>query len=117
MEPRFFDISYFRAFVFLLIRFSNFDFRIFPGRFFVTCRELVELLIDFVSDDLPAEHRERLEQHLRRCPPCEAYLASYRMTIRLTRQLPCEPLPPELEARLRAALKEFRQGDSPCQEV
>ncbi len=83
----------------------------------MTCRELVELLIDFVSDDLPAEHRERLEQHLRRCPPCEAYLASYRMTIRLTRQLPCEPLPPELEARLRSALKEFREGESPCQEV
>jgi anti-sigma factor RsiW len=50
----------------------------------MTCRELVELLIDFVSDELPAEHRLRIEQHLRRCPPCEAYLASYQMTIRPT---------------------------------
>jgi anti-sigma factor RsiW len=100
------------------LRFGIWNLRFSPRGFSpMTCRELVELLIDFVSDDMPAEHRARLEQHLRRCPPCEAYLASYRMTIRLTRQLPCEPLPPELEARLRAALKEFRQGDSPCQEV
>jgi anti-sigma factor RsiW len=80
----------------------------FPGGA-MTCHELVELLIDFVSDELPPEHRQRLEQHLRCCPPCEAYLASYQTTIRLTRQLPCEPIPPQLEQRLRAALQEFRQ--------
>ena len=78
----------------------------------MTCRELVELLIDFVSDELPAEHRQRVEQHLRRCPPCVAYLDSYQVTIRLTKQLPCEPLPPELEARLRAALQDLRKDSS-----
>jgi hypothetical protein len=31
------------------------------------------------------------------------------MTIRLTKRLPCEPLPPELEKRLRAALEGLRQ--------
>ena len=76
----------------------------------MTCRELVELLIDFVSDELPLEHRQRIEQHLRCCPPCEAYLASYQTTIRLTRQLPCEPLPPQLEQRLRIVLQELREG-------
>jgi anti-sigma factor RsiW len=78
----------------------------------MTCRELVELLIDFVSDELPAEHRQRVEQHLRRCPPCVAYLDSYQVTIRLTKQLPCEPLPPELEARLRAVLQDLRKDSS-----
>jgi len=78
----------------------------------MTCHELVEFLIDFVSDELPAEHRQRVEQHLSRCPPCVAYLASYQTTIRLTRQLPCEPIPPELERRLKAALKELRQDQS-----
>ena len=79
----------------------------------MTCRELVELLIDFVSDELPAEHRQRVEQHLRRCPPCVAYLDSYQVTIRLTKQLPCEPLPPELEARLRAAVQDLRKDSPP----
>jgi anti-sigma factor RsiW len=79
----------------------------------INCRELAELLIDFVSDELPAEHRVYIEQHLKLCPPCVAYLESYRMTIRLTKRLPCEPLPPELEKRLRAALEELRREGNP----
>ncbi len=79
----------------------------------INCRELAELLIDFVSDELPAEHRARIEQHLKLCPPCVAYLESYRITIRLTKRLPCAPLPPELEKRLRAALEELRREGNP----
>ncbi len=30
----------------------------------MTCRELAELLIDFVSGELAPEHQERVEQHL-----------------------------------------------------
>ena len=33
----------------------------------MTCRQLVELLIDFVSGDLPAEYCEHIQQHLNRC--------------------------------------------------
>jgi anti-sigma factor RsiW len=79
----------------------------------ITCRELAELLIDFVSDELPPERRARIEQHLKLCPPCVAYLESYRITIRLTKRLPCQPLPPELERRLRAALEEIRREQNP----
>jgi anti-sigma factor RsiW len=79
----------------------------------ITCREIAELLIDFISGDLPAEHRERIERHLRCCPPCVAYVQSYQLTIKLTRQLPCEPLPPELDRRLRAVLEEIR-GEDPA---
>ena len=75
----------------------------------MTCRELTELLIDFVADELPPEHRAHLEQHLLQCPPCTAYLDTYKTTIQLTRQLPCVPLPPELAARLRQALQEIRE--------
>jgi anti-sigma factor RsiW len=73
----------------------------------MTCRDLIELLIDFVSDELPAHHRAAVQQHLLCCPPCEAYLESYRLTIQLTRRLPCAPMPPELERRLRAALSDI----------
>lgn len=82
----------------------------------ITCRQLVELLIDFVSDELPPDHRAQVEQHLRDCSPCVAYVESYQLTIRLTRQLPCEPLPPDVAGRLRAALeaigKNRQSGDS-----
>jgi hypothetical protein len=78
----------------------------------ITCRELVDLLIDFVSGSLPSEHHERVQHHLKKCPPCEVYLQTYQLTIQLTRKLPCQPLPPALEERLRAALEELCQERS-----
>jgi anti-sigma factor RsiW len=72
----------------------------------ITCRELVELLIDFVSGELDDDRRQRIEAHLRCCGPCETYLETYRITIQLTRQLPPAPLPPQLVERLRAVLEE-----------
>lgn len=74
----------------------------------ISCRELAELLIDFVSGDLQPEHRDRIERHLCGCPPCVAYLETYRIVIKLSRRLPCSPLPPQLAERLRAALEEIR---------
>jgi anti-sigma factor RsiW len=71
----------------------------------MTCRELAELLIDFVSDELPPDVRARLERHLRACPPCESYLETYQITIRLTRKLPDVAPPPELLERLRRAIE------------
>jgi anti-sigma factor RsiW len=72
----------------------------------MTCRRLVELLIDYVADELPPDVRQHIDQHICLCAPCYAYLETYQVTIRLTRKLPATPPPPELLARLRAALEE-----------
>jgi anti-sigma factor RsiW len=76
----------------------------------ITCRQLVELLVDFVSGELPEEHRQVLDKHLKLCPPCVNYLETYHLTIQLTRQLPDAPLPPALHDRLLACLKEIQEG-------
>ena len=39
----------------------------------MTCRRAVELLIDYVADDLAADQRSLLESHFQRCPPCLIY--------------------------------------------
>lgn len=70
----------------------------------MTCQQLVELLLDFVDGSLPESERCDLERHVCACPPCRVYLDTYKQTIRLTRELPCEPLPEALEERLRAVL-------------
>lgn len=70
----------------------------------ITCRELVEKLLDFLAEELPPEHCERIREHLRQCPPCIAFVETYQITVTLSRRLPRHPLPPELEQRLRAAL-------------
>jgi len=74
----------------------------------MSCRKVIELLLDYVNNELPPDQREHLEEHLQWCPPCVTYLETYQLTIRLTRQLPCEPPPEELLQRLRAALEERR---------
>lgn len=80
----------------------------------MTCRELANLLIDYVSGDLPPEHRQLLDQHLSLCPPCVVFLETYHLTIKLTRQLPDEPLPPQLVSKLKVMLSEMKpeQGAS-----
>ncbi len=72
----------------------------------ITCRELVELLADFVSDQLPREHRDHLEHHLGSCSSCVAYVESYLLTIQLTQRLPRSPLPGELCQCLQAILEQ-----------
>jgi anti-sigma factor RsiW len=73
----------------------------------ITCRELAEQLLDFAAGQLPLGQQEHVEQHLRSCSSCAAYLESYQMTIHLSRQLPGPPLPPNLARQLRALLMSF----------
>jgi hypothetical protein len=70
----------------------------------VDCRQLCDLLFDYINNDLSEERRQLLEEHLRVCPPCLVYAESYRVTVTLSRKLPCRDLPPECERRLREAL-------------
>ena len=71
----------------------------------IDCGRLADLLLEFVSGELPEEHRTMFEAHLKACPPCVVFVETYRVTIRLTRMLPSHTLPPELERRLRETLR------------
>ena len=75
----------------------------------MNCHDLVELLIDFLAEDLPAEQVEHIRQHLAGCPPCVYYVQTYQLTIQLTRSLPSEPPPPALLERLREAARQDDQ--------
>jgi anti-sigma factor RsiW len=72
----------------------------------ITCRDFAALLMDFVSDQLPPERRDLIEQHLGHCSPCLAYVESYRILVEVTPRLPATPLPPRLEQRLQTILRE-----------
>lgn len=51
------------------------------------CRDVVEVLTDYLEGALSTEARERLELHIASCPGCEGYLEQFRTTIRMTGQL------------------------------
>jgi len=78
----------------------------------VNCRQVIELLIDYVSGECCPEVRHHIDEHLNRCPPCVVYLDTYRVTIQISRQLPPAPMPPQLAAKLRQLLeRECRKPD------
>jgi len=68
------------------------------------CRELAELLVDYVAGELTPELTEHIKEHLCLCPPCVRFVETYEVTIKMTRRLPMVAVPPELMKRLREAL-------------
>ena len=40
----------------------------------MTCKDVIEILSDYLEETLGPATIARLEQHLRDCPPCIAYL-------------------------------------------
>ncbi|MCS6864996.1 MAG: zf-HC2 domain-containing protein [Gemmataceae bacterium] len=81
----------------------------------MNCSELMSLLVDFLGGELVQERRETVELHIRACPRCEVYVASYTQTVKVARALPkCGRLPATFEARLRQLLEpelKARQDD------
>jgi hypothetical protein len=73
----------------------------------MTCKELTELLADFINGELPKEHSDLISHHMSQCAPCMHFLESYKVTVKICRHLPPLDMPPELVERLRAALKEI----------
>ena len=69
------------------------------------CRELVELVTDYLEERLSPLDRARFEAHLVACDACRIYLEQFRQTVRTLGRLPEESL--SLEAR-NALLMAFR---------
>jgi anti-sigma factor RsiW len=76
----------------------------------LTCREMVKLVTDYLERRLPAEERERFEQHLAVCDGCQAYVEQMRATLRALGELPEEPLSTEARDSLMAAFRSWRPG-------
>ena len=74
------------------------------------CRELVELITDYLEGTLPASEHARFEHHLAGCDGCQAYLEQMRETIGALGRLPPESLSPEMERRLLDAFRDWHEA-------
>ncbi|MGE3288683.1 MAG: anti-sigma factor [Pseudonocardia sp.] len=74
----------------------------------VACRELVELVTEYLEDALPRDEAAAVEAHLADCPPCRAYLAQMRATIAVTGTVDVETLPEEVVEGLLRAFRHAR---------
>jgi len=71
------------------------------------CRELVELVTDYVENRLSPLDRARFEAHLAECGQCTTYLEQMRQTIRTLGRLPLESLSLEAASALAAAFRDW----------
>jgi anti-sigma factor RsiW len=74
----------------------------------LSCRELVELVSDYLEGALPPEARSRFEAHISGCGNCAAYVHQMRATLALLGTLPAESLSGEAEDALRAAFRDWK---------
>jgi len=79
----------------------------------LACRELVELVTDYLEGGLSRRERARVRRHLRACPHCTGYLEQIRLTIRLTGRLrleDVEAMPAGRRDELLAVFRAARPG-------
>ena len=87
------------------------QFPVIPGG--ISCREVVEIVTDYLEGALAPEDASRMEAHLEACPPCGIYVEQIRTTRRLAAEAEAELAErPDREALL-AAFRDFRRGAHP----
>ena len=77
------------------------------------CQQCVDLLVDYLEGELPADRARALEIHLELCPPCVKFVRTYKGTVDVARTLPVDEIPPELTRRLIDFLKQEKAGTLP----
>lgn len=73
-----------------------------------TCRETIELLMDYLEGQLPPEEKSALDAHFAACKPCLEFVRSYERTPSVLRKATEVEIPPEVSDRLIQFLKEKR---------
>jgi predicted anti-sigma-YlaC factor YlaD len=73
------------------------------------CRELVELVTDYLEGALELAERARFEAHLAECQACRDYVEQMRTTVRLTGRVAGLQERPEITTLL-VAFRGYRRG-------
>jgi anti-sigma factor RsiW len=68
----------------------------------LNCRELVELVTDYLEGTLPEHEHARFDAHMFACDGCERYVEQIRTTMALTQRTRALEQRPEMTALLEA---------------
>jgi predicted anti-sigma-YlaC factor YlaD len=74
----------------------------------LTCRDVTELVTDYLEGRQAFFDRMRFELHLGMCRHCRAYLRQMRVTIETLRKLSEGSIPPEIMQRLLARFRAWK---------
>ncbi len=73
------------------------------------CREVVEVVTDYLEGAMPPGERLRFDHHLALCESCQAYLEQIRTVIRVAGRPAVDAVPPETMAGLLRAFRDWRR--------
>jgi anti-sigma factor RsiW len=79
----------------------------------LTCRDVIDLLVDYLEQSLPPETLEGFNWHLDHCAACVAYVNTYKKTRELTGEVTRVAMPDDMRTRLRQFLLD-RLGSPPA---
>jgi anti-sigma factor RsiW len=79
-------------------------------RDYLTCREMVELVTEYLEGAMPPRERGIFEAHLSVCPGCTAYLDQMRQTIQALGKLTEETIAPQARDELLKAFRDWKRG-------
>jgi predicted anti-sigma-YlaC factor YlaD len=76
----------------------------------LTCKEMVEIVTDYLEGALSPEDRVRFEQHLALCDGCTYYVEQMRETIRLSGKVTEDQIPVAQRGRLLEAFRDWNRA-------
>jgi anti-sigma factor RsiW len=75
----------------------------------LTCKEVVELVNDYIGGAMSASDRERFDQHLAECDGCTTYVQQMKTTIALTGRLGEDAVPDDVKRDLLEAFRRWKK--------
>ena len=75
----------------------------------LSCREIVELVTDYLEGDLDADTSSALEAHLDLCPGCARYVEQIRETVVTLGEVSSDNLSTQAQEGLLEAFRDFRR--------
>jgi anti-sigma factor RsiW len=79
------------------------------ARAYLTCKEMVELVTEYLEGAMPADERAVFEAHLAVCPGCTSYLQQMRQTIGMLGKLTEETVPAEARDELLSLFRHWKE--------
>ncbi len=78
----------------------------------ICCKECIDLLYDYIEGSLEQDTSKSLEEHFAECPPCIAFLNTYKSTTTICRStLNQIEIPDEVRRTLQSFLKEHKNQE------
>jgi predicted anti-sigma-YlaC factor YlaD len=75
----------------------------------MSCRDLVELVTEYLEGTMPAADRARFDEHLGMCPPCQIYLDQMRVTLRAMGRLPRDAVSSQAREALLRTFRDWKK--------